>query len=106
MKTLEYEINGNKYVLTFTRASVMWAEDHGFSLRELEDKPLTAISNLFYYGFRANHPNLTKGETDNIIFDELGGVTQEEIKRLSDIYADTVTSLIAKERKNSKVVVK
>lgn len=106
MKTLEYEVNGNKYVLTFTRASVIWAEEQGFDIRGIDSKPMSALTELFYYAFRANHPNLTKEDTDAILFDELGGITQEEIKRLSDMYADVVNSLIAKTRKNSKVVVR
>ena len=106
MKTLEFEIDGKKYVLTFTRATVIWAEEHGFDIRDVEAKPVSSITNLFYYAFRANHPELTKEATDRILFDELGGLTNEEVKKLSDIYADTVTSLIVKDRKNSKVVVK
>lgn len=106
MKTLEYEVNGNKYVLTFTRASVIWAEEQGFDIRNLDTKPMSSLTELFYYSFRANHPNFTKEDTDKILFDELGGLTEDEVKRLSDMYADVVNSLIAKTRKNSKVVVK
>ena len=106
MKTLEYEVNGKKYVLTFTRASVIWAEEHGFDIRDIDSKPMSSLSNLFYYAFRANHPNLTKEETDTILFDEIGGITEKEVKRLSDMYADVVTSLVVKTRKNPNVVVK
>lgn len=99
--------DGKKYVLDFSRESVVYAETHGFGIADLadENKLLTTIPELFFYAFRKNHPEVTKEQSDHILFDELGGIADAWMERLGELFSDTYLSLRNEEGKpkNPKV---
>jgi hypothetical protein len=98
---------GEVFTLEFSRESVRFAEQQGFKILELTDYPQTNIPALFYYAFRKNHRNISRGQAD-AMFDELGGLTAEMINRLVQLYNLPNESLILldeSERKNSKLTV-
>ena len=102
---IEIESGDKRYVLDFDRASVEWAERHGFSVDDLSSgKAMTGLSDLFYYSFRKNHPNVTKQQSDKILFDEMGGLPEGVAERLGELYAQPYNALIQTEEsaKNSK----
>jgi hypothetical protein len=42
---------------------------------------------FFYYAFRMHHPNISKQQTDKILFDVLGGMPEGMAERLGELYA-------------------
>lgn len=98
---------GQHYTLEFNRASVEWAENRGFDISALGNgKILSGISDLFYYAFRMHHPNMTKTQTDTILFDTekgFGGVPEGLAERLGELYAEPYNALVQSEEsaKNS-----
>ena len=106
---IEIECDGKRFVLDFDRNSVDWAERHGFSVDDLANgRAMSGLSDLFYYSFRKNHPNVTKQQTDRILFDEMGGLPDGVAERLGLLYAQPYNALIQTEEsaKNSKWTVK
>ena len=103
---LKDDSNGDVYVLEFDRASVKYAEMHGFSTSD-EDLRMTDIEEIFYYAFRKHHPNMSKADTDKVLYDKLGGVTREMLERLAELYAAPFKTLVRDEdkAKNSTVTV-
>lgn len=104
--TIKFE-DGETYTLEFNRKTVKEAEEAGFRREDAGDKLMTRIPELFYYAFRMHHPNLRKPQTDSILFNDLGGLTDEMIERLIDLFAAPYTTLVNENGtpKNPKVTV-
>lgn len=107
VKPMIIEIGGNTYTLEFNRNSVVSAERAGLVVDEVQTSPMTMIPLLFYAAFKMHHPKITREETDNILFNELGGLSGDEFKRLAELYAAPTSALFRKdddgERKNAKI---
>ena len=91
---------GKKYTLTFTRETVKEAEDNGFIVNEIDQYPLTRIPELFYYAFLANHSDVTKAETDEIL-EAIGGIADMPeglLRRLASLYGNAFKSLTVNPR--------
>lgn len=98
--------DGTEYTLEFSRKSIEFAEKRGFKMEELGDYMMTRVPELFYYAFYMHHPMMTKKQTDDILFNKLGGVTEEMLVRLGELHAQGYESLInSSESKNSKVTI-
>lgn len=98
--------NKREYTLEFNRESVMFAEQRGFSVNDLDRYPMVKLPELFYYAFRMHHRNLSKEKTDHILFDDLGGMPDGMAERLGALYAAPYDSLASDdERKNPEVTV-
>ena len=96
--------DGTEYTLEFSRKSVEFAEKRGSKMDELGDYMMTRVPELFYYSFRMHHPMMTKKQTDEILFDKLGGMSEAMLTRLGELHAQGYESLInSEESKNSKV---
>ena len=78
--------NGDEYILDFSRDSVRFAEQRGFKPDEVLDFPATKIPEMFFYAFRKNHKNLAKNQTDKILEEELGGMTEALLTSLMQLY--------------------
>lgn len=100
--TLKFE-DGNTYTLEFSRQTVSDAERDGFDVSLIEAQPMTMIPELFYRAFKMHHPNITKEETDKILFEDLGGFNRVEGlgKRLNELYFEPFTSLLGEEGKTA-----
>lgn len=103
---LKDDSNGDIFVLEFDRASVKFAEQHGFSPSD-EELRMTDIEDIFFYAFRKHHPNMSKADTNKVLYDKLGGVTKEILERLAALYALPFQSLVRDEdkAKNSTMAV-
>ena len=104
---MKFEYNGKEYTLEFNRATVTMAERAGFSMEDLDSKMMTRIPELFYYALKMHHPDITKKETDEILFDGFKGLTREEMTELGTLYAEPYKTLINKgdgEGKNERKV--
>ena len=97
---------GDVYILEFNRDSIKFAEARGFKAQTLEEGiSMSAIEDLFFYSFRMHHPNMSKANTDKILYDELGGLNQAIIERLAELYLAPFNTLVATgdSAKNSKM---
>lgn len=79
------ERTGMVYELDFNRESVMFAEDRGFQLSDVQRYPVSKLPELFYYSFRAHHRNISKANTDKFL-ERLGGLSVSVIERLILLY--------------------
>ena len=108
IKPIRLNYDGKEYILEYSRETVAKAESDGFLFAQVDEYPLTGVSNLFYYAFLKNHPDMTKEEADKIL-ESLGGLNGEEIMRLGQLYQipiETVLNLEDKPRsKNSKATI-
>lgn len=98
------------YTLQFNRDAIRYAEMNGFSVKDIEqveDCPMTVVPKLFYYAFHMNHKEMTQQETDEILFDKLGGLNEKLIARLVELFAEPYATLMSKEgyEKNAKMTV-
>lgn len=101
---------GNFYVLEFSRDSVMFAENHGFDIDNGASKPMTFVSDLFFYAFRMHHPSVARANTDKMLFEDMGGLPDGMLERLRELYLAPFTCLAEdnddtpeEERKNRKL---
>jgi hypothetical protein len=89
--------SGKEYTLEFSRRTVVKTEKAGFEANELESKSMTMIPLLFWGAFLMHHPQMTKDQTDKILFEDLGGLNEEELSHLGKLYAAPFQTLIANE---------
>lgn len=106
VKPMTIEVGGKTYTLEFSKNSVRYAEGIGLKLDEIENMPFTMLMLLFHCAFKMHHPDMTIDDTDSV-YDEIEGLTDEEFKKIVDLYKAQVTSFIRKkdvgERKNGRV---
>lgn len=97
--------SGDVYTLDFDRETVKFAEQRGFNIQAITERPETGISDLFFYAFRKNHRGVPRDKADRIL-SELEGLLPEEAARLQELYAASISSLnIEGARKNSRLKV-
>ena len=101
---------GNKsYTLEFNWKTVTSAELAGLTLRDVMDMktPLNTIPLLFYASFKMHHPEMTREEADNILLNEMGGMSHDFLTRLIELFSLPVNMLMRdetdEERKNVKI---
>ena len=101
-------VDGTEYTLEFSRTSVAYAEQNGFNIRDIDEKMMTRIPELFYYAFKMHHPDVKRAVTDRIFFDELGGIDEAVADRLVELYAEPYKTLSndTGKPKNPKVTVR
>lgn len=108
VKPIIIEIDGMTYTLEFNRNSVVAAERAGFVADQIAEKPMTMLPLLFFAAFRKNQPNISREETDRILFDVLGGLSKEVVERLVKLYTEPTKTLFRTEDdgeqpKNAKI---
>lgn len=101
------EEHGKDYKLEFDRDSVKFAEAHDFKIDEVDEKQMTRVPELFYFAFRKNHMNMSRQQTDKILYDDLGGVTPALTARLTLLFMLPYRTLFNQtgKPKNPKVTV-
>lgn len=99
-----------EYKLEFTRDSVRYACRQGFNVEDLMKDPISSSEDLFFYSFRANHPEVNFDKAMHILYDEdgLGGINSELVRELGARYSDTYVSLLndGDGEKKSKMTIK
>ena len=86
--------DGREFTLEFNRRTVQMAEKNGLTLEDIDKRIMSAIPELFYYSFKMHHAWIKRDETDRILFDEFKGLTEEEMKRLCELYAQPYEALL------------
>lgn len=110
---LRFKDTNQEYTLEFNRATVTLAEKRGFPLTPMNAgevmtaRPAEVIPDLFYYSFLMHHRGMNRAITDKILFEDLGGLTDEMLERLVTLHAQGYESLINTEDKpkNSNLAV-
>lgn len=93
MKEINFIDDGRKYTLAFTRDSIAKLEQrHNFKLEDIGDKPVSTLPLLFYGAFLARQPYVKREATDGI-FEKFAN-RRALIEKLSDMYLDTMNSLV------------
>ena len=90
-KRIVIKYDDKDYTLEFTRDSVRNMETGGFDITKVDSKPMTMIPLFVFGAFKANHPNMKRDKADEI-YASIGSKT-EFIKKLSEMYQETVESL-------------
>ena len=67
---------GREYTLEFSRKSVAKTEQAGLDINKLESASMTMIPILFWGAFLMHHPYITREQTDKILFEGLGGMSE------------------------------
>lgn len=63
-KKIEFEDNGEKYILEYSRDTIQILEQQGFSVNELTQKPMTMLPLAFQGLFYKNHKYVKKSYVD------------------------------------------
>ena len=92
---------GREYTLEFNRKTVSRTEQAGLDINALDTKSMTMIPILFWGAFLMHHPHMTREQTDKILFDGLGGLSEDEMGQLGKLFAVTYQTLIATEDKEN-----
>lgn len=87
--------NGREYTLEYSRKTVAKTEQAGLDVNRLESASMTMIPLLFWGAFLMHHPHMTREQTDKILFDGLGGLSEDEMAYLGKLYAAPFQTLIA-----------
>lgn len=94
--------NGKEYCLEFSRKSVSKTEQAGFDVNRIESSSMTMLPIMFWGAFLMHHPQMTREQTDKILFDGLGGLEEDEMAYLARLYAEPFQTLIAREDEEGK----
>lgn len=92
---------GREYTLEYNRKSVVKIEQAGFDINAIESKSMTMIPLMFWGAFLMHHPHITKDQADHILFDGLGGLSEEELAHLGKLYAEPLQTLVASENEGN-----
>jgi len=91
-KQISFEYEGKSYNLEYTLRTAGQANDDGFILDQLSEKPALMIPKLVYWAFVRHQKGITRKQTEEIfkwIKDKNGFITA-----LAEMYAEAVNALI------------
>lgn len=91
-KKISFEYDKKEYTLEYTLRTAGQANDDGFILDQLGDKPALMIPKLVYWAFVRHNKGITRKQTEEIfgwIKDKNGFITT-----LAEMYAEAVNALI------------
>lgn len=91
-KQISFEYEDKEYNLEYTLRTAGQANDDGFILEQLSEKPALMIPKLVYWAFVRHQKGITRKQTEEIfkwIKDKNGFITA-----LAEMYADAVNALI------------
>jgi hypothetical protein len=88
---------GHEYTLEFNRKSVKKCEDAGLEINLVSAKSMTMIPLLFWGAFQMHHPYMKQEATDKILFEGLGGLSDDELAYLAELYMEPFKTLIVTE---------
>ena len=91
---LKFEYEGKEYTLEFNREAIRVAERLGFEIDKFDSKVLSNTEDLFYLAFRMHHPEVKMDEAMKILYEGFGGLQNEEVKQLVELFAEPYSALI------------
>lgn len=100
-KTLTFTFEDTNYTLEFTRRTVREMEKEGFTMKNLEEKPMTALPQFFAGAFKVHH-KFMKPELIEKIYASMDN-KEDLFGKLSEMYADTLETLFQEPEDEKKV---
>lgn len=91
-KKIAFEHEGKEYELEYTLRTAGQANEDGFVLDQLGEKPALMIPKLVFWAFARHHRGITRKQTEDIyawIKDKSGFITA-----LAEMYAEAVNALV------------
>lgn len=91
-KQICFEYENKEYTLEYTLRTAGQANEDGFILDQLSDKPALMIPKLVYWAFVKKHRGITRKQTEDIyawIKDKTGFITA-----LAEMYAEACNALV------------
>ena len=91
-KQISFEYDGKRYELEYTLRTAGQANEDGFILDQLGDKPALMIPKLVYWAFNRHHKNVTRKMADDIYAE----IKQKNafIAALAEMYAEACNALV------------
>lgn len=99
-KQLNFEYNGIKYTLEYTRRSVEQMEREGFVAEDIQTKPMTMLPTLFAGAFKAHH-RFVKQDVIDEIFSKMTN-KGDLIGKLAEMYNEPIMALIDEPAESSE----
>ena len=99
-KQLNFEYNGIKYTLEYTRRSVEQMEREGFVAEDIQTKPMTMLPTLFAGAFKAHH-RWVKREVIDEIYSKMTN-KGELIGKLAEMYNEPILALVDEPAESSE----
>ncbi len=63
---IQFEADGSKYTLEFSKKTVKAMESRGFSIADVRSRPMTLLPMLFEGAFALHHPKMTSEQIQKI----------------------------------------
>lgn len=92
-KQINFEFEGKEYTLEYTLRTAGNANEDGFVLEELGNKPALMIPKLVYWAFNRHHKGLTRKQVEEIYKEAITHKTAF-ITALAELYAEAVNTLV------------
>ncbi len=99
-KKIEFEYEGTKYCLEYSRDAIKVMERQGFDLNKFMSQPMTSIDLAFEGAFLKNHRNIKAAKVKDI-YQALGN-KNELANELLDMISETYNSLFEDEENSGK----
>lgn len=99
-KKIEFEENGEKYILEYNRESIELLEKQGFNVNEMTSKPMSMLPLAFQGLFYKNHRYVKKAFIDEC-FDRFSD-KQKLIEIIAEMIVETYDSLTDDGSSNDK----
>lgn len=99
-KKIEFEYEGTKYCLEYSREAIKVMEKQGFDLNKFMSQPMTSIDLAFEGAFIKNHRTI-KAKKVKDIYQALGN-KNELANELLDMISETYNSLFEDEENSGK----
>lgn len=99
-KKIEFEYEGTKYCLEYSRDAIKVMERQGFDLNKFMSQPMTSIDLAFEGAFLKNHRNIKAVKVKDI-YQALGN-KNELANELLDMISETYNSLFEDEENSGK----
>lgn len=98
-KQISFEYEKKAYTLEYTLKTAGQANDDGFVLEQLGEKPALMIPKLVYWAFVRHQKWITRKQTEDIF----GWIKDKQgfISALAEMYAEAVNALIDDDEDNS-----
>ena len=91
-KQISFEFEKKQYTLEYTLRTAGQANEDGFILDQLGDKPALMIPKLVYWAFVRHHRGITRKQTETIY--EWIRDKSAFIAALAEMYAEAVNALV------------
>ncbi len=91
-KQIKVTHNGEQYTLEYTRKTIEAMERGGFSISNVQTKPMSTLPALFAGAFLAHHRNVMQNKIDKIFAAQKN--KEQLVEKLAEMYNEPIVSLL------------